>query len=55
MNEIEQLARRLKLSHIKNNYQASIEEALTINASYEDFLKIILTDELNVREKKRHQ
>ena len=51
MNEIEKLAHRLKLSHIKSNYQQSINEALDSNASYEDFLKIILTDEVNVREK----
>ena len=51
MNEIEKLAHRLKLSHIKSNYLQSINEALDSNASYEDFLKIILTDEVNVREK----
>lgn len=51
MNEIEKLAHRLKLSHIKSNYKQSINEALDSNASYEDFLKIILTDEVNVREK----
>lgn len=50
MNEIENLAFKLKLSHIRNNYQASISEAMDKNASYEDFLKIILGNELNVRE-----
>ncbi len=50
MNEIEQLAHKLKLSHIKNDYKISISEAMDKNASYEDFLKIILKNEVNVRE-----
>ncbi|MFA7612467.1 MAG: IS21-like element helper ATPase IstB [Acholeplasmatales bacterium] len=50
MNEIEKMAHKLKLSHIKNNYSASISEAMDKNASYEDFLKIILSNELSVRE-----
>jgi DNA replication protein DnaC len=50
MNEIEKKAHKLKLSHIKNNYSASISEAMDKNASYEDFLKIILSNELSVRE-----
>ena len=44
------MAHKLKLSHIKNNYSASISEAMDKNASYEDFLKIILSNELSVRE-----
>jgi len=50
MNVIERLAFKLKLSHIRKNHQASINEAMNKNASYEEFLKIILEDELNVRE-----
>lgn len=50
MNAIEKLAFKLKLSHIRKNYQASINEAMNKNASYEEFLKIILEDELNIRE-----
>ena len=50
MNEIEQLAHKLKLSHIKNDYKISISEAMDKNASYEEFLKIILKNEVNVRE-----
>lgn len=50
MNEIEQLAYKLKLSHIKNDYKISISEAMDKNASYEEFLKIILRNEVNVRE-----
>lgn len=44
------MAHKLKLSHIKNNYSASISEAMDKNASYEEFLKIILSNELSVRE-----
>jgi DNA replication protein DnaC len=50
MNEIEKLAFRLKLSHIRNNYSTSISEAMDKQASYEEFLKIILTNELIARE-----
>ena len=42
MNEIEKLAHKLKLSHIKSNYITSINEAMDKQASYEEFLKIIL-------------
>ena len=50
MNEIEKMAHKLKLSHIKNNYSASISEAMDKNASYEEFLKIILSNEIAMRE-----
>ena len=50
MNEIEKMAYRLKLSHTKNNYSASISEAMDKNASYEDFLKILLRNEIELRE-----
>ncbi len=50
MNEIEKMAHKLKLSHVKNNYNASISEAMDKNASYEEFLKIILANEIAMRE-----
>lgn len=50
MNEIEKMAFKLKLSHIRANYKSSINEAMDNNASYEDFLKILLKNELEVRE-----
>jgi len=50
MNEIEKLAHKLKLGYTKQNYSASISEAMDKNASYEDFLKILLTNELVHRE-----
>jgi DNA replication protein DnaC len=50
MNEIEKLAHKLKLSHIKSNYITSINEAMDKQASYEEFLKIILTTEVKTRE-----
>ena len=37
MNEIEKLAHKLKLSHIKSNYITSINEAMDKQASYEEF------------------
>lgn len=50
MKTIEKMAQRLKLSYIKNAYQEAISEAMDKNLSYEDFLKLILTSELKVRE-----
>ncbi len=50
MNEIEKMAFKLKLSHIKNNYKTSINEAMDRQASYEEFLTILLSNELEVRE-----
>ncbi len=50
MNEIEKMAHKLKLSHIKSSYKQSISEAMDKQASYEEFLKIILSSELKTRE-----
>lgn len=50
MKTIEKMAQRLKLSYIKNAYQEAISEAMDKSLSYEDFLKLILTSELKVRE-----
>ena len=50
MNEIEKMAHTLKLSYIKSSYKQSISEAMDKNASYEEFLKIILTNEAKQRE-----
>ena len=50
MNEIEKLAHKLKLSYVKSSYTQSISEAMDKQASYEDFLQIILTNEVKARE-----
>jgi len=50
MNEIEKMADKLKLSHVKSSYKHSISEAMDKQASYEEFLKIILSSELKTRE-----
>ena len=50
MNEIEKMAHKLKLSHVKSSYKHSISEAMDKQASYEEFLKIILSNELKTRE-----
>ena len=50
MNKIEKLAGKLKLGYTKQNYSASISEAMDKGASYEEFLKILLTNELVYRE-----
>ncbi len=50
MNEVEKLASKLKLGYTKQNYSTSISEAMDKNASYEEFLKILLTNELIYRE-----
>ena len=50
MNEIEKLAHRLKLSYVKSSYSQSISEAMDKGASYEEFLKIILSNEVKARE-----
>jgi len=50
MNEIEKMAHLLKLSHVKSSYKEAINEAMDNNSSYEDFLKIILGNEIRKRE-----
>ena len=50
MKTIEQLASILKLANIRDNYQSIISEAMDNNASYEDFLKLVLTSEVRARE-----
>ena len=50
MKTIEQLASKLKLANIRDNYQSIISEAMDNNASYEDFLKLVLTSETKARE-----
>lgn len=37
MNEIEKMAHKLKLSHVKSSYKHSISEAMDKQASYEEF------------------
>lgn len=50
MKTIEQLASKLKLANIRDNYQSIISEAMDNNSSYEDFLKLVLTSETKARE-----
>lgn len=50
MNQIEKMAHLLKLSYVKSSYKEAINEAMDNNASYEDFLKIILGNEIRKRE-----
>jgi DNA replication protein len=50
MNNIEQLARNLKLSYTKNNYKNEINESLTKQLSYEQFLELILKKEIELRQ-----
>ena len=42
MKTIEQLASILKLANIRDNFKSIISEAMDNNASYEDFLKLVL-------------
>jgi DNA replication protein DnaC len=51
MNEIQKLAKRLRLPYIKNNYQEAINESLDKQFSYEQFLKYILIKENEVRDR----
>ena len=49
MNDIEQYAKQLKLANTKNNYKVIIEEAINKQYSYEDFLRLVLKDEVTIR------
>ena len=51
MNEIQKLAKRLRLPYIKNNYQEAINESLDKQFSYEQFLKYILIKENEARDR----
>ncbi len=50
MNKVEKLAHKLKLGYTRVNYQDSIDEATKINASYEEFLEILLEKESIARD-----
>lgn len=49
MNEIIMLASTLHLPYIKNNYSEAINEVMDKQYSYEDFLKLILNKEIDLR------
>ena len=49
MDEIMMLASTLHLPYIKNKYSEAINEAMDKQYSYEDFLKLILTKEIDLR------
>jgi len=51
MNEIQKLAHRLQLPYIKNKYLETINESMDNQHSYEDFLKLILENEVMLRNK----
>ena len=51
MNEIQKLAKRLRLPYIKNNYQEAINESLDKQFSYEQFLNYILIKENEARDR----
>lgn len=51
MNEIQKLAHRLQLPYIKNQYLESINESMDKQHSYEDFLKLLLENEVILRNK----
>ena len=51
MNEIQKLAHRLQLPYIKNQYLETINESMDNQHSYEDFLKLILENEVMLRNK----
>lgn len=43
------LASTLHLPYIKNNYSEAINEAMEKQYSYEDFLKLVLSKEIDLR------
>lgn len=49
MDEIIMLASTLHLPYIKNNYTEAINEAMDKQYGYEDFLKLILNKEIDLR------
>lgn len=51
MNEIQKLAHRLQLPYIKNQYLETINESMDNQHSYEDFLRLILENEVMLRNK----
>jgi DNA replication protein DnaC len=51
MSEIIQLARKLHLPYIKNNYLDAIEESMDRQYSYEQFLELVLKYEVEGRNK----
>lgn len=51
MNEIQKLAHRLQLPYIKNQYLETINESMNNQHSYEEFLKLILENEVILRNK----
>ena len=53
MELIREYALQLKLANIKDNYHKMISEAQLSDLSYEDFLKNILKEEVELREKNR--
>ncbi|MEG2307298.1 MAG: IS21-like element helper ATPase IstB [Erysipelotrichaceae bacterium] len=52
---IETYAKKLKLPHLKHNYEHLIKQALDLEQSYEDFILTILTTELEQRQNNRIQ
>ena len=51
MNEIQKLAHRLQLPYIKNQYLETINESMDNQHSYEEFLKLLLENEVILRNK----
>lgn len=51
MNEIQKLAHRLQLPYIKNQYLETINESMNNQHSYEEFLKLLLENEVMLRDK----
>ena len=49
MDEIIMLTSTLHLPYIKNNYSQAINEAMDNQYSYNDFLKLILSKEIDLR------
>ena len=51
MNEIQRLAHRLHLPYIKNQYLEAINESMDKQHSYENFLELVLLNEVALRDK----
>lgn len=55
MNNLESLLRELKLSGMADSLAIRIKEAATNQMSFDEFLKLLATDELTHREQKRYE
>lgn len=53
MDEIIMLSSTLHLTYIKNNYSEAINETMDMQYSYEDFLKLILSKEIDLKKQNR--